>query len=110
MGNHGAFDAMVLRVLRELAELYPIKYYVVLAYMPEKQDEYKMTDYTNTILPEGIETVIKRFAIDYRNRWMIDRSDFVVTYVVHDLGSGAAKYKWLAERKGRRVIEVSGAG
>lgn len=110
LGNHGAFDAMVLRVLRELAELYPIKYYVVLAYMPEKQDEYKMTDYTNTILPEGIETVIKRFAIDYRNRWMIDRSDFVVTYVVHDLGSGAAKYKRLAERKGRRVIEVSGAG
>ena len=107
LGNHGIFDAMVLRVLREFAELYPIKYYVVLAYMPEKQDEYKMTDYTNTILSEGIETVIKRFAIDYRNRWMIEHSDFVVTYVIHNLGSGAAKYKQLAERKGRKIIEVS---
>ena len=76
--------------------------------MQEKQDEYKMTDYTNTILPEGIETVIKRFAIDYRNRWMIEHTDFVVTYVIHNLGSGAAKYKRMAERKGRTIIEVSG--
>ena len=108
LGNHGAFDAMVLRVLRELAVVYTIKYYVVLAYMPEKKDEYEKTDYSNTILPEGIETVFKRFAIDYRNRWMIDHSDYVVTYVVHDLGSGTAKYKRLTERKGKMVIEVSG--
>ena len=107
LGNNGAFDAMVLRVLRELSDLYPIKYYVVPAYLPEKKDEYRMTDYTNTILPEGIETVIPRFAIDYRNRWMIEHSDFVVTYVVHDLGSGAAKYKRLAERKGKTIIGVS---
>ena len=38
---------------------------------------------------------------------MIDRSDYVVTYVVHDLGSGAAKYKRLAERKGKTIIGVS---
>ena len=108
IGNHGAFDAMVLRVLRELTELYPIKYYVVLAYMPDTENAHHMTDYSDTILPEGIERVIKRFAIDYRNKWMIEHSDYVVTYVVHDLGSGAAKYKRIAERKGKSVIEVSG--
>ena len=47
--------------------------------------------------PATFILLCKRFAIDYRNRWMIDRSDYVVTYVVHDLGSGAAKYKRLAE-------------
>lgn len=108
LGNHGAFDAMVLRVLRELAVVYTVKYYVVLAYMPEKQDEYEKTDCPDTVLPEGIETVIKRFAIDYRNKWMIEYSDYVVTYVEHDLVSGAAKYKRIAERMGNRVIEVSG--
>ena len=107
VGNHGDFDAMVRRVLRELSARYPIKYHVVLAYMPEKQDEYRLTDYSDTILPEGVETVIKRFAINYRNKWMIEQSDFVVTYVVHDGGSGAAQFKKLAERKGKTVIELS---
>ena len=41
VGNHGEFDAMVRRTLRELSEKYPILYHVVLAYMPEKQDEYR---------------------------------------------------------------------
>jgi len=109
VGNHGEFDAMVRRALRELSAKYPIKYYVVLAYMPEKQDEYLLTDYSDTILPEGIETAPKRFAISYRNRWMIEQSDFVVTYVVHDAASGAAQFKKLAERKGKTVIELSSA-
>ena len=109
VGNHGDFDAMVRRTLRELSVKYPIRYHVVLAYMPEKRDEYRLTDYSDTILPEGIETVIKRFAINYRNKWMIEQSDFVVTYVVHDGGSGAARFKKLAERKGKTVIELSSA-
>ena len=107
VGNHGEFDAMVRRVLRELSAKYPIKYYVVLAYMPEKRDEYRLKDYSDTILPEGIETAPKRFAINYRNKWMIEQSDFVITYVVHDAASGSAQFKKLAERKGKTVIELS---
>ena len=107
VGNHGEFDAMVRRVLRELSATYPIRYHVVLAYMPEKQDEYRLTDYSDTILPEGIETAPKRFAISYRNKWMIEQSDFIVTYVIHDAASGAAQFKKLAERKGKKVIELS---
>jgi hypothetical protein len=75
--------------------------------MPEKHDEFDPTDYSDTILPEGIETVIKRFAITYRNRWMIEQSDFVVTYVVHDAASGAAQFKKLAVRRGKKIIDLS---
>lgn len=107
VGNHGEFDAMVRRVLRELSNKYQINYYVVLAYMPEKKHEFDSTDYSKTILPEGIENVPKRFAINYRNKWMIKQSDFVVTYVVHDSGSGAAKFKELAKKSGKTVIELS---
>ena len=106
VGNHGEFDAMVRRVLRELSGKFPIKYCVVLAYMPEKRDEYRLKDYSDTILPDGIETAPKRFAITYRNRWMIEQSDYVVTYVVHDAASGAAQFKKLAERKGKTVLNI----
>ena len=58
-----------------------------------------------TILPEGIETVPPRFAISYRNKWMIEQSDYVITYVIHSWG-GAAQFKELAEKKGKTVIEL----
>lgn len=104
VGNNGEFDSMVLRQLQDLSRTYPITYHVVLAYMPEKQLEFDTTDYSETILPDGIETVPKRFAIDYRNRWMIKQSDYVVTYVTNDIASGAAKYKKLAERENRTIL------
>lgn len=107
VGNHGEFDAMVRRVLHELSAKYPITYRVVLAYMPGKKNVFDAVDYSDTVLPEGIETVPKRLAINYRNRWMIEQSDFVITYVVHDAGVGAAQFKKLAEQKGKTVAELS---
>ena len=104
VGNNGNFDTMVRRQLENLSQTYPITYSVVLAYLPTKKSEYD--DYTNTILPGGIETVPKRFAISYRNKWMLEQSDIVVTYVTHTYG-GAAQFKELAERQGKMVIELS---
>jgi hypothetical protein len=95
---------MVRRLLEELSKVYTITYSVVLAYLPTKKSEYD--DYSNTILPEGIETVPKRFAISYRNKWMIKQADVVVTYVTHNFG-GASQFKALAERQGKMVIELS---
>lgn len=104
VGNNGNFDTMVRHQLENLSQTYPITYNVVLAYLPVKKSEYD--DFTNTLLPEGIETVPNRFAISYRNKWMIRQSDVVVTYVTHTYG-GAAQFKAMAERQGKTVIELS---
>ena len=107
VGNNGGFDAMVLRQLKDLANAYySITYNVVIAYIPSNKHEYEAIDYAESILPDGIEAVPKRFAIDFRNRWMIRRSDYVVTYVTNDIGSNAAKYKKLAEKAGKTVISL----
>ncbi|MBR3816108.1 MAG: hypothetical protein IKJ27_05250 [Clostridia bacterium] len=104
VGNNGNFDTMVRRQLENLSQTYPITYNIVLAYIPTKKSEYD--SFTNTLLPEGIETIPKRFAISYRNKWMIRHSDVVVTYVTHTYG-GAAQFKAMAERQGKTVIELS---
>ena len=104
VGNQGNFDAMARCLLAELAQTYPIHYDVVLAYLQRENDP--SIDGSHTILPDGFEAVPPRFAIDHRNRWMIDQSEFVVTYVRGSIG-GAAKCKALAERKGKKVLEIS---
>lgn len=102
VGNNGNFDRMVLSELKELSKVYPqIRYAVVLAYLTRQADE----DYSHTVYPEGIEAVPKRFAIDYRNKWMVQQSDFVVAYVHRSIG-GAAKFTDMAKKHGIDVINL----
>ncbi len=105
VGHQGRFDALVRSVLREMKAAYPqIEYAVVLSYLPEKG---RGTDAADTLFPEGIETVPKRFAISWRNRWMLQRADFVVSYLRHDWG-GAAAWAEKAKRQGKTVVEICG--
>lgn len=106
VGNQGQFDAIVRSVLRELKEEYPqINYAVVLAYIPGGQTKYE--DYSDTMLPEGVETVHPRYAISWRNNWMLRQSDYVVTYITHSWG-GAAQYADKAKYQKRIIINVMG--
>ena len=107
VGNQGAFDRIVRSVLRELQSTYPhIRYAVVLAYMPGKRDTHYPEDDSDTMLPEGIETVPRRFAISWRNRWMLRQSDCVVTYITHSWG-GAAQFAEMAGRQGKHVFNLA---
>ncbi len=103
VGNNGNFDTMVRRQLEDLSQTYPITYSVVLAYLPTEKNKYD--NLTNTIYPEGLENVPKRFAISYRNKWMIQQADTVVSYVIRTYG-GAAQFKELAERLDKTVFEL----
>jgi hypothetical protein len=87
-----------------LTEVYPhISFTVVLAYMPTKGERQDQSD---TMLPEGIETVPKRYAISWRNKWMLDRADYVVTYITRSWG-GAVQFAEMARKKGSKVINLA---
>lgn len=106
VGNNGNFDAIVKTSLRNLSNVYPhIKYFVVLAYRPIEKSKNPSFDFSDTIYPDVLADTPKRYAIDRRNRWMIDKSDYVVTYVKYH--GGAAKFKTLAERRGKTVINIA---
>lgn len=106
VGNKGAYDWIVRSVLQELSQEYAhIHYAVVLERMPGKRDEDIPEDYSDTMLPEGIEEVSPRFAIVWRNKWMLRQSDYVVTYVTHSWG-GATQFAAMAERQKKTVIRL----
>ena len=104
VGHQGQFDSMVYSILKELKAKYPqIRYTVVLAYMPDEhiKDVYG----EDTLYPDGLETVPKRFAISKRNDWMIRQSGVAVCYV-HKITGGAVKFRDKAEKKGLQIIDV----
>ena len=95
---------MVYSVLKELKRKFPqIRYIVVLAYMP---DEHIQEVYgEDTLFPDGMENVPKKFAISKRNDWMIQQSCFAVCYV-HKITGGAAKFREKCIKKKLKVIDI----
>ncbi len=102
VGHNGNFDRLVRRALKTLSAPYA----VVLAYLPTRRDEilYRGED---TLYPEGLETVPRRFAISHRNTWLVKNSDMVIAYISHT-ASRAAEFVRYAERRGKIVINIAG--
>ena len=99
VGTQGNFDSLVYRALCCLRTDFPhIRVYRVLAYMPK--DNGLIPD---SILPEGVELVHQRYAISWRNRWMIERSDYVIAYITHNYG-GAARFVNEANRNNKYIV------
>ena len=105
VGHNGDFDAMALRALREEAVQTPaLRYAVVLAYVPGPRREDVGYRPEETLLPEGQELALPRFAIARRNQWMLKQADVVVSYAAGS--GGAARYAELARQKGLWVIDL----
>lgn len=108
VGHQGEFDRRVLGCLVKLRKVHPhISYTVVLAYLPTErtaQDLYAGC----SMVPEGVEQGLPRFAIERRNRWLIAHGDCCIVYVNRTFG-GAYKFAKLAKRKGMRVLNLGAA-
>ena len=107
VGNQGNFDRLVCSLLQELSLEYThISYNIVLAYLPNNSDALRFGSYLNIIFPEGLETVPLRCAISWRNSWMLERADLVVSYVAYSWG-GASKFIDIAKQKGKCIINLA---
>ena len=100
LGGYGEFDSLAASILREQKKKYPqIELVLVLAYLNTGRNT---SGYDGTVYPP-LETVPRRFAISHRNRWMVEVSDVVVAYVLHDWG-GAATTLRCAKQKKKQII------
>ncbi|MBP3411014.1 MAG: hypothetical protein J6M10_08475 [Clostridia bacterium] len=107
VGHQGKFDRLALAALQQVATQYPhIRYTVVLAYLPTRRDASWQS--TDTLVPDGIENVPKRFAISYRNRWLVEHANVVIAYALYR--GGAMQFVELAQKKGKRIVWLNGAG
>lgn len=105
LGGYGSFDTLAARTIRDLKKKYPnIASFLIIPYLDR---EYDLALYDGSIYPP-IENVPPRFAITKRNEWMVQESDVVVAYVIHDWG-GAVKTLKYAERKTKRIINIAEA-
>ena len=104
LGDRGDFDILVLKTIKDLQEEYEFSYKIILSYIPQSKSCF--TNDPHSIYPEELAVVPKRFAIEYRNRYLVENSDCFICYITHNYG-GAVKFARKAKRMGKTVINIS---
>ena len=100
-GGYGGFDHFAFSCCKRYKASHPeICLLFVTPYIPTHYQSavLRQSEYDGTIYPE-IEGKPPRFAIYYRNRWMVERSDFIVFYVSHNWGGANTAYQYAQKRK-----------
>ncbi len=107
LGGYGAFDNIAYKVckrykkINNLAKLYFITPYLSDVYLKNKME---LSEYDDSIYPE-LEHIPKKFAINERNKWMIEQSDLLIAFVNYPFG-GAVKSLHYAIKLNKNYLNI----
>ena len=109
LGGMGDFDEFAYECCKKYQKTNPkVQLFFITPYLSEHYQrrhlEYEKSKYDGIIYPE-IENKPIRFAISYRNKWIAEKCDYLVSYVNHDRG-GAYKTYQCAKRKGKFILNL----
>lgn len=110
LGGYGGFDAFVYECCKKFKETHPkislvfVTPYLTVEYQKNHLD-FQKERYDSIIYPE-IENRPKRYAITYRNKFMVEKSDYVIAYVTHCWGGAYTTYKY-AKQKGKEIFNLA---
>jgi hypothetical protein len=103
-GGMGKFDALCASAVHDLKREYGDLNNVLISPYP-KVDKYKARLFDEVIYP-SLEKVHPKYAILYRNKYMVDNSAYAITYVTHPWG-GAAQTLEYAKKRGLYIINAA---
>ena len=109
LGGYGFFDAFARICAKKYQETHPntelvfVTPYITLDYQKNHLDYAK--NLYDTIVYPPIEDKPLKYAISYRNRWMVEQADFVIAYIAQPRGGAYKTYKH-ALRKKKTVFNI----
>lgn len=102
-GGRGEFDNIYADEVRKLKYKYPyIKLILVEPYFSHrlnKNKAYYETMYDSIIIPDELANIHYKKAITARNKWMVDNSELVISYVNRWSGGAYKAIKYAKETK-----------
>ena len=103
-GGIGDFDDICVKACLEIKkEWKSCELFLITPYININNKE--ILHYDGIIYPP-IEKAPLKFAISYRNRWMVDKADVIIAYVDHPFG-GAYNTLQYAKRKKKYIINLA---
>lgn len=112
IGCIGQFDNMGASAVRAAKRRHLEKHITLALVLPylsnrlNRDKEYYRLYYDQIMIPDELDTIHYKAAIQERNRWMVDRSDVVIAYVCRDFGGALTTVKY-AKRQKKKVINLA---
>ena len=111
LGGYGAFDSFAYDCCKKYKKSHPnVSLILITPYMSVEYQrnhlEYQKKQYDEILYPE-IEDKPLKFAISYRNKWMVEQADYLICGISHDWG-GAYKTYQHAKRKNKPIWNLTG--
>ena len=108
-GGMGEFDGLCESLVIGLMDHYKdIKLCLIIPYLTKNilnNPQYYNSFYDEIIKPDFGEDIFPKYAIIKRNRYMVDNSDYIISYVIRDFG-GAYKTLKYAEKSNINIINI----
>ena len=102
--NTAGVDRLVIRALSQAKRAHPdITLMLMTPYYPVNRKVDLPEEFDALFYPPDLETVPKRLAIIRANRYMVERSDFLIAYVRHPASNAREllEYAGTGKRKGK---------
>lgn len=109
VGQYGNFDRLVIRALSQVKRAHPdITLILMTPYYPVNRKVDLPEEFDALFYPPDLETVPKRLAIVRANRYMVERSDFLIAYVRHPASNAREllEYAGTGKRKGKSTSQI----
>ncbi len=110
LGGYGKFDEFAYGCCKKYKAEHPnISLVFVTPYMTVEYQHHHLAFQKaryDSILYPPIEDKPPKFAIMYRNRYMVEAADCVVAYVSRDVGGAYTTYRY-AQRKGKELFNLA---
>ena len=109
LGGYGDFDYFAFECCKKYKSKHPsvslifVTPYITVEYQKHHLNHQKER-YDSIIYPE-IENKPIKFAIIYRNRWMVEQADFIVCYIDHEWGGAFKAYQY-AKQKKKQIFNI----
>jgi uncharacterized phage-like protein YoqJ len=105
LGGYGGFDGFALACVKKYKEENPsAKLVFVTPYREEDFVSKRAHDYDEILFPD-IDKTPHGVRIVKRNRYMMDKADLIIAYVVHKVG-GAYNTLEYAKKKNKNIINL----
>ena len=109
LGEYGKFDGFAYDCAKKMKEKNTqCRLVFVTPYLPVERSNYALQHgkrFDCILFPE-IERVPRKYAILYRNRYIVDNADILIAYVTHKYG-GAYKMYQYARRKNKEIYNIA---
>ena len=107
VGHYGGFDQMAARVVKAEKERHPlVTLTLLLPYHPADRPIPVPDGFDSTFYPPGMETTPKKLAIIRANRYMVELSSHLISYVWHAASNSREILEFAQRREKRGLIHV----